>query len=237
MAVTTVANQIRAGQIDIGLAVGVESMTGNPDKGSPKLSDDIMAHPVGKDCIQVSTFPQRKPLCMGLLNCKSSQWDGRVKTLPKTLTSPEKTWTNLQPCMYATIFDLFSVLDHVCTFADSPSIFRSSYQRAEKAQKTGLFDKEIVPLEGFSKHPTTGERSRIIVSKDDGIRYGTTVDALGKIRPAFPQWGGGKTTGGNASQITDGAAAVLLMTRRRAEELGLPVIAKYITTAVSGAFN
>lgn len=73
-----------------------------------------------------------------------------------------------------------------------------------------------------------------MIAKDDGIRYGTTAESLSKIRPAFPQWGGGKTTGGNASQVTDGAAAVLLMTRRKAEELNLKIVAKYVTTAVSG---
>jgi acetyl-CoA acyltransferase 1 len=53
MAVTTVANQIRAGQIEIGLAVGVESMSANPDSGSPQLSEEIMSHDVAKDCVQV----------------------------------------------------------------------------------------------------------------------------------------------------------------------------------------
>jgi Thiolase, N-terminal domain len=110
----------------------------------------------------------------------------------------------------------------------------SSYQRAEKAQKQGWFDHEIVPVEGFVKDPNTGVRSRVMITEDDGIRYGTTPESLSKIRPAFPQWGGGKTTGGNASQITDGAAAILLMTRRKAEELNLKIIAKYVTTAISG---
>jgi len=65
-------------------------------------------------------------------------------------------------------------------------------------------------------------------------RAGTTAQALGKIRSAFPQWGNGTTTGGNASQVTDGAAAVVLMRRSKAEELGVKVLAKYVTTAVAG---
>ena len=65
-------------------------------------------------------------------------------------------------------------------------------------------------------------------------RAGTTAQALGKIRSAFPQWGNGTTTGGNASQVTDGAAAVVLMRRSKAEELGVRVLAKYVTTAVAG---
>lgn len=98
----------------------------------------------------------------------------------------------------------------------------------------GVFASEIVPLT-VSKHDTaTGKKESVTVEFDDGIRYGTTKETLAKVKAAFPQWGGGKTTGGNASQITDGAAAVLLMTRRKAEELGLEVLAKHVTTAVSG---
>lgn len=55
MAVTAVANQIRAGQIEIGLAAGVESMTAHPDRGSPPLSEDIMAHDVAKDSVHVGS--------------------------------------------------------------------------------------------------------------------------------------------------------------------------------------
>lgn len=111
-----------------------------------------------------------------------------------------------------------------------------SFQRAERAQKAGYFAKEIVPFFVPQKDTATGELRKVLVDKDDGIRYETTKQSLAKIKPAFPQWGGGKTTGGNASQITDGAAAVLLMTRRKAEELGLNIIAKHVTTAVAGTF-
>lgn len=111
-----------------------------------------------------------------------------------------------------------------------------SFQRAEAAQKAGRFAKEIVPVTVPRVDPKTGQKEKVVVDRDDGIRYGTTKESLAKIKGAFPQWGGGKTTGGNASQITDGAAAVLLMTRRKADELGLPVLAKHITTAVSGEF-
>jgi acetyl-CoA acyltransferase 1 len=73
--------------------------------------------------------------------------------------------------------------------------------------------------------------------RDHLTRAGTTAQALGKIRPAFPQWGKGTTTGGNASQVTDGAAAVVLMRRSKAEELGVKILAKYVTTAVVGEYS
>lgn len=110
----------------------------------------------------------------------------------------------------------------------------TSYQRAEKAQKAGWFEDEIVPIETTIKDPKTGQETKVTVTKDDGIRYGTTKESLGKIRQAFPQWGIGATTGGNASQITDGAGAVLLMRRSTAEALGQPIIAKYVHSLVVG---
>lgn len=77
-----------------------------------------------------------------------------------------------------------------------------SFQRAENAQKQGWFDDEIVPIRTKVKGPD-GEEKEIVVTKDEGIRPGTTAESLGKIRVAFPQWGP-TTTGGNASQVTDG---------------------------------
>ncbi|KAK5697050.1 hypothetical protein LTS12_028547, partial [Elasticomyces elasticus] len=85
-----------------------------------------------------------------------------------------------------------------------------SFRRAEAAQKAGWFDAEIVPVTTKVKDPKTGEVKEVTLTRDEGVRYGTTPEALGKIRPAFPQFGN-RTTGGNASQVTDGAAVVLLM--------------------------
>ena len=124
--------------------------------------------------------------------------------------------------------------DYNITREEQDEFAATSFQRAERAQKAGYFESEIVPFTVFQKDPSTGERRRVLVTEDDGIRYGTTEDGLSKIRSAFPQWGNGTTTGGNASQIADGAAAVLLMTRKKAQELGLCVLAKHLTTAVAG---
>lgn len=111
-----------------------------------------------------------------------------------------------------------------------------SFQRAERAQKAGFFDREIVPFTAF-KNDASGARVKVVLTKDDGIRYGTTKESLAKIKAAFPQWGKALTTGGNASQVTDGAAAVLLMTRQKAQELGLTILAKHISTTVTGEYS
>ncbi|KAK3306279.1 3-ketoacyl-CoA thiolase [Chaetomium strumarium] len=107
-----------------------------------------------------------------------------------------------------------------------------SFQRAERAQKAGLFDDEIVPIQTRVKD-ANGEWKSVTLTRDDGIRPGTTAEGLSKIRVAFPQWGP-TTTGGNASQVTDGAAAILLMKRSTAIKLGQPILAKYVGSTVAG---
>jgi len=108
-----------------------------------------------------------------------------------------------------------------------------SYRRAEVAQKAGWFDDEIVPIETEVKDPKTGEVKKVTLTKDEGPRWGTTYEGLSKIRPAFPDFGD-KSTGGNSSQVTDGAAAVLLMKRSRAIQLGQPILAKFVGATVAG---
>jgi acetyl-CoA acyltransferase 1 len=107
-----------------------------------------------------------------------------------------------------------------------------SYQKAEAAQKAGLFDQEIAPLEVSFTDPKTNEEKRITVSKDDGVRPGITAESLGKIRPAFAK--DGSIHAGNASQVSDGAAAVLLMKRSTAEKLGQKILGKFVQASIVG---
>jgi len=108
-----------------------------------------------------------------------------------------------------------------------------SYRRAEVAQKAGWFDDEIVPIQTEVINPKTGETVKVTVTKDEGPRWGTTFESLSKLRPAFPDYGD-KSTGGNSSQITDGAAAILLMKRSKAIQLGQPILAKFVGSTVAG---
>lgn len=108
-----------------------------------------------------------------------------------------------------------------------------SYRRAEAAQKAGWFEDEITPITVKVKDPKTGEEKDVTLTKDEGPRWGTTFEGLNKIRPAFPDFGD-KSTGGNSSQVTDGAAAVLLMKRSKALELGQPIVAKFVGATVAG---
>ncbi|MFJ3087133.1 acetyl-CoA C-acetyltransferase [Streptomyces sp. NPDC086838] len=94
-----------------------------------------------------------------------------------------------------------------------------SHQRAAAAQKNGLFEAEITPVEIPQR-----KGDPVLFSKDEGIRPETTVESLGKLRPAFAK--DGTITAGTSSQISDGAAAVVVMSKAKAEELGLDWIAE-----------
>ncbi|WP_406283936.1 acetyl-CoA C-acetyltransferase [Streptomyces sp. NBC_00209] len=94
-----------------------------------------------------------------------------------------------------------------------------SHQRAAAAQKNGLFEAEITPVEIPQR-----KGDPVLFAKDEGIRPETTAESLGKLRPAFAK--DGTITAGTSSQISDGAAAVVVMSRAKAEELGLEWIAE-----------
>jgi len=94
----------------------------------------------------------------------------------------------------------------------------ASQQKAEAAQKSGKFKDEIVPYEIVSKKGTA------VFDADEFIKHGTTVDSLAGLRPAFSK--DGTVTAGNASGLNDGAAAVVMMSARKASELGLKPLAR-----------
>lgn len=96
-----------------------------------------------------------------------------------------------------------------------------SHQRAAAAAQAGVFANEIVPVEIPQRK---GEP--IVFNKDEGVRPETTVESLAALRPAFNAHG--TITAGNASQISDGAAALVVMSKEKAVELGLPWLAEIV---------
>ena len=103
-----------------------------------------------------------------------------------------------------------------------------SHRRALKAQREGKFEREIMPLEVTLENGET-----VIVNQDEGPREGSTIEKLGALKPAFAE--DGKIHAGNASQMSDGAAALLLMSREKAEELGLKPRFRITARAVIGS--
>ncbi|KAF9087251.1 3-ketoacyl-CoA thiolase with broad chain length specificity [Mortierella sp. GBA35] len=205
-AVVNIANAIEMGQIEIGIGAGVESMTMG-------YGPSAMAAQTSEKIPRGSQEAADCQLTMGITS----------ENVARDFGIDRKSQ------------DEYAAL---------------SFQRAALAQKEGRFKDEIVPVRTFIKDKTKDkkentnnnnddknkneedQRRPVVISQDDGIRDGVTFESLSKIRPAFLD--DGSTTAGNASQISDGAAAVLLMRRRTAKRLGMPILGKYITSVVKG---
>jgi len=118
------------------------------------------------------------------------------------------------------------------TREDQDNFAARSQQKAEAAQKNGDLNSEISPLEVIVRGKD-GTEKKVLVDKDEGVRAGTTAAKLSKLKPAFDPVNG-TTTAGNASQVTDGAAAVLLARRSVAEAHGLPIEGRFHSFATAG---
>jgi acetyl-CoA acyltransferase len=117
---------------------------------------------------------------------------------------------------------------------DADAFASRSHERALAAIRDGKFKDEIVPLEVERVDMTDGERrtSVAVFDVDEGPRPGSTPEVLARLRPAFHARG--TVTAGNSSQTSDGAGAVVVMSRRKAEELGLAPLARFVSFAVGG---
>ena len=118
---------------------------------------------------------------------------------------------------------------------DQDEFSLKSHQKAAQAVNSGLFDAELVSIDveitelNGSEKPVTKNFS---VRRDEGPRADTNMEALSKLKPAFKE--GGVVTAGNSSQMSDGAAAAMLMSAERAEQLGLTPLARFVSFAVGG---
>jgi acetyl-CoA C-acetyltransferase len=183
-AIATADQLIRAGEHDIVVAGGMESMTNAPhllpkSREGFKYGDTTLVDSMAYDAL----FDQTTQQAMGLL---TEECNGAGANL----TREEQ--------------DEFAALSH---------------QKAAAAWKNGLFDDEVVPVEIPQRRGDA-----IVVSQDEGIRGETTAESLSKLRPAFSK--DGTVTAGTSSQISDGACAVVVMSKAKAEELGLTWIAE-----------
>ena len=109
-----------------------------------------------------------------------------------------------------------------------------SHQKAAAAYERGAFKDEIVPLEieEIVAGPNGPQRTTVMFDRDEHLRPDTTVEGLSRLKPVFKQ--GGTVTAGNASPLSDGAAAVIVMERSRAEALGLTPLLRFVGFAVAG---
>src|SRR5215212_6870308 len=175
---------IRAGEVEIVVAGGMESMTNSPhllpkSREGFKYGDTTLVDSMAYDAL----YDQATRQAMGALT-------EDYNTANTTLTREEQ--------------DAFAAASH---------------QKAAEGWKNGVFDDEVVPV---SIPQRKGDP--IVVSADEGVRGDTTSESLAALRPAFRK--DGTITAGSASQISDGACAVVVMSKAKAEELGLEWLAE-----------
>ena len=173
---------IRAGEVDIVVAGGMESMTNAPhllpnSREGFKYGDTTLVDSMAYDAL----------------------YDQFTKQAMINLT------------------DACNATKDNFTREEQDAFAAQSHQRAAAAQKNGVFDDEIVPVTISSR------RGDVVVSEDEGVRADTTVESLAGLRPVAKD---GTITAGSASQISDGAAAVVVMSKAKAEELGLTYLAE-----------
>jgi len=183
-AIATADQMIRAGEAEIIVAGGMESMTNAPhllpkSREGFKYGDVTMIDSMAYDAL----------------------WDQSTAQAMGALTED------------------YNAAHTALTREEQDAFAAASHQKAAQAWKNGVFDEEVVPV---SIPQRKGDP--IVVSHDEGIRGDTTVESLSALRPAFRK--DGTITAGSASQISDGAAAVVVMSKAKAEELGLEWLAE-----------
>ncbi|KAI0078912.1 3-ketoacyl-CoA thiolase [Panus rudis PR-1116 ss-1] len=174
--IRSIAHAVQTGEISLGVAVGVESMTLNP-RPTPQVVEAVSQNAQAHDCTQP----------MG--------WTSEM--VAKDFGVPREKQ------------DQYALISH---------------SRAEKASKSGIFAQEIIPVE------IRGQ----VISVDDTIRPGVTLESLSQLKPVFPDWGNATTTAGNASGVGDGAAICILTTRERAEREGMEILGKWVASTFIG---
>ncbi|MHB0928422.1 MAG: acetyl-CoA C-acetyltransferase [Candidatus Nanopelagicales bacterium] len=180
---------IRAGEADVFVAGGMESMT-----RAPHLL------PGGREGV------------------KYGSWELQDSIAEDALTD------SFERVSMGTSSDRYNQQHVHLTREEQDAVALRSHQRAQAASSHGLFAHEIAPISiPQRKGPD------LVLGHDEGVRADVTMESLARLKPAFVE--SGTITAGNASQLSDGAAAVVVMSRARAESLGLQWIAEIVTTA------
>jgi acetyl-CoA acetyltransferase family protein len=206
-ATASAAASIRAGELDLAIAGGVESMTRAPW---------VMAKP---------GTPWAKP---GEVADTALGWrftNPRFTAHDESVEHPEDPRTRKVTLSMGETAEEIATLDGL-TRDECDAFSVRSHERAVAAQDAGRFDREIVPV------PVRGEKDTVEVTADEGPRRGSTTETLGRLRPVFRA--GGIVTAGNSSQLSDGAAALVLASGAAVERHGLTPRARIVISASAG---
>ncbi len=199
-AITTAASKIWAGEAEIILVGGTESMSNIPLMFNSKMTNLFAnlfkAKTIWQKLSAISKFrPNFLAPIIGIQQGLTDPVSGMIMGCTAEAVAKKFAITRKEQ-------DEFSILSH---------------NRAEAATKNGIFKEEIVPV--FNNN----EKNSIMVEEDEGIRKGQNMAGLAKLKPYFEK-NTGTVTVGNSSQLTDGAAAMIVMKESKAKELGLEVL-------------
>ncbi|HID99665.1 MAG TPA: acetyl-CoA C-acetyltransferase [Thiotrichaceae bacterium] len=220
-------NPARQTTIEAGLPVSVPAMTINKVCGSGLKAVHLAAQAIRCQDAEIIIAGGQENMNLA------------PHILPKSRVGQRMgDWTMPDSMIVDGLWDIFNDYHMGCTaenIADQYQISReeqdtfaaTSQQKTEAAQKAGYFDEEIVPIEMPQR-----KGDPIVFKVDEFPRHGTTAETLAKLRPAFKKEG--SVTAGNASGLNDGAAAVMVMTERRAKALGLTPMARIVSYANAG---
>ncbi|XP_015667903.1 3-ketoacyl-CoA thiolase, peroxisomal [Protobothrops mucrosquamatus] len=166
------------------------------------------------------------------LACGVESMSLRSATNPGDLTSRIMDFSKARDCLIPMGITSENVAERFGISRGKQDAFAlASQQKAARAQKLGWFKNEIVPVT-TTITDDQGTEKTITVLQDEGIRASTSLEGLARLKPAFQE--NGTTTAGNSSQVSDGAAAVILARRSAAAQLGLPVFGVLKSYAVVG---
>ncbi|HEY4227045.1 MAG TPA: acetyl-CoA C-acyltransferase [Candidatus Limnocylindrales bacterium] len=229
-------NVARMALLLAGLPVEVAGQTVNRLCGSGLQAINAAAHAIGADDGDVFVAGgvesmTRAPYVMAKAD---AAWDRGARELQDTTLG----WRFINPRLAAMYYpySMGETAENVVErFGDRHDVTRArqdafalrSHQRAIAAIEGGIFNDQLVPVEVPQK-----KGDPIVVNRDEHPRADTSLEALGRLRPAFRE--GGSVTAGNSSGINDGAAATLVVEAGRARELGLTPLARVVSTAVAG---
>lgn len=218
-------NPARQAAINAGIDIKVPAMTINKVCGSGLKAVTLAAQAIaaGDAGIIIAGGQENMSMAPHLINLRSPHKFGDAKMIDSMMFDGLTDAFNL--CAMGITAENLAKKYNISR-ASQDQFACASQEKAENAQKSGRFADEILPITLKKKE---GE---IIFAKDEGIRFGTNIEALVKLKPAFdPQ---GSVTAGNSSTINDGAAMLLLMSKAKIDQLAIKPMARVVSYASSG---
>ena len=253
MAIRNIAHSIRAGEISLGVAVGVESMSVKSvlvalwcsrhttwrcnlifrgsypsrlrsPRPTPVVVDTVGANPQARDCIQVRSLEVATWMVILYDDCVLAANGMDLRNGRSNVQYLSAEARRVRAHFTHTRCKGFHLSRFVYFCSPLSKTLKDPDGNAVQALADGVFAREILPI----------ELRGTVLSVDDTVRPNVSAEALATLKPVFPEWGGASTTAGNASGVGDGAGLCILTTRERAKAEGYDVLAKFVGTAVVG---